>query len=278
MTSPPMTAVDLAALADAGDLASREHRTHLEEVVGIDDWDLDTTAAHLGFTDASGRRHDVRAHFVGSASPQDGTWLWAWENVNGFPAPFVRQARRVRELGEREGIPQLATATLPLTPALPVRLLGAVAALTGLTAAHPVPTGNGDAEAWLLLDDAELALPAPTVASTLGLLTAALADDAGPVDHRRALTGWTRLRDVDAVPVSDDVVELALTDGPLQVRFDAARRIAGLGGRLVPRTEPSPEPQAPPAPPPAHPAAPQRPSPAAPPRRRGLLDRLLGRP
>ena len=286
VASTAMPEVDLITLADAGAFVSREHQAHLA-ALGVRDWQVDTTAATFAFTDAEGARHQGRAHLVGTSSPAYGTWLWGWRNVNGFPQPFVRQSERVRTLGERYAIPEFTSASLPLDDDLPQTLLDAVKAVTGLTAHHAAPTGNGETRAWLLLDDASLALPAPTVARAVGVVTSGLARG-GATDHRRALTAWAEQRGVTLTRIDDDVAELALTDGSLQVRFDAAGRIAGLGRRLrsTPRPAPSPEPQSPPVPREPEPVlVEQAPDPVQdavhrdpvlPPRRR-LLQRLLGR-
>lgn len=283
-----MAEVDLAALADAGAFVSHEHQSHLAELVRADGWRIDAAGSALVFLDAEGRERSVRAHFIGTSSPEDGTWLWGWDNINAFPKPFVKQGERVRALGERYAIREFTTATLPLEEDLPATLLKAVKAVTGVTAHFSAATGNGGTRAWLLLDDPYLALPEPTVARAVAVLTSALAAG-GPADHRRALLAWTEQRGVGLVHVDQDVDELALPDGALQVRFDVADRIAGLGKRL--RT--APEPDAAPAPVPAPvtaatplpgPAEPPRPEPGVDPLpepeaeepRRGFLQRLLG--
>lgn len=266
-----MPEVDLATLADAGAFVSHEHQAHLADVVRIGAWRVDPAAATFVFTGGDGEEHRVGAHLIGTSSPEDGTWLWGWQNVNGFPHAFVRQSERVRGLGERYGIAELATATLPLTDGLPESLLHAVKAVTGMTAHYSAPTGNGGTRAWLLLDDPSLALPAATVARAVGVVTSALAEG-DATDHRRALTAWTEQRGVGLTHVADDVDELALTDGTLQVRFDGSGRIAGLGRRLrgapaAPVPEPEPEPVVEPEPEPL----PEVPAP----RRKGFLQRLL---
>jgi hypothetical protein len=285
-----MPEVDLAALADAGAFVSHEHQSHLVELVSADGWRIDAAGSALVFTDPDGQERSVRAHLIGTSSPEDGTWLWAWDNINGFPRAFVRQSERVRALGERYAIREFTTATLPLDEDLPATLLKAVKAVTGVTAHFSAPTGNGGTRAWLLLDDPFLALPEPTVARAVAVVTSALAGG-GPVDHRRALIAWTEQRGVGLTHVGEDVEELSLTDGSLQVRFDVSGRIAGLGKRLhavpEPETAPAPIEDAPQRPAPVDPsqrpdavphaeAAPE-PEPVPEEPRRGFLQRLLGR-
>ncbi|GAA2753685.1 DUF6882 domain-containing protein [Amnibacterium kyonggiense] len=284
-----MTDVDLAALSDAGAFVSREHQAHLAGTVRLDRWRVDPATAALVLTDDDGGEHRLRAHLVGTASPDDGSWLWGWENPSGFPPAFVRQSERVRDLGRRYAIPELTTPSLALEDGLPERLVDAVKALTGLTAHHVAATGNGATRAWLLLDDPGLGLPAPTVARAVGVVTSALAGG-GAGDHRRALTAWAQQRGAGIERVAEDVDQLNLSDGALQVRYDAGGRIAGLGRRLrastaaaAPIVEPDvesvatrPEPEPPPAPVAAEPEVEVEPATERP-TRRGLLQRLLGR-
>lgn len=289
-----MAEVDLAALADAGSFVSHEHQAHLADVVRIGEWRVDAATSSLVFTDGDGVERRVRAHFVGTSSPADGTWLWGWENINGFPHAFVKQAEQVRALGERYGIAEFTAARLPLDDELPGTLLRAVKTVTGVTAHFSAPTGNGETRAWLLLDDPSLALPPPTVSRTVGVVTSALSGS-GPLDHRRALTAWSSQRGVGESTPEPDIVQLTLSDGTLQVRFDTANRVSGMGRRLrsvpsppadseVASAPPPPAPHGPPGPPGATveeqraalAAEPSAPTLSA--RRRGIVDRLLGRP
>ena len=277
-----MPEVDLVTLADAGAFVSHEHQSHLADSVPMHDWRIDAARSAFVYTDGTGAERAVGAHFIGTSSPDEGTWLWGWDNINGFPEPFVKQAERVRRLGERYAIREFTHAVLPLTDDLAPALVRAVKAVTGVTAHFSAPTGNGSTRAWLLLDDPALALPRPTVARAVGVVTSALAGT-GTVDHRRALAAWAQQRGATLTEAGEDVVELTLDDGSLQVRFDAGGRIAGLGRRLratprPPEPEPEPEPVAvaeevpEPLPPPLQ-EAPEALEPAP---RRGLLQRLLG--
>ena len=279
-----MPEVDLVTLADAGAFVSHEHQSHLAEAVRMSDWSIDAARSLFRYRDGDGAAHEVRAHFIGTSSPDDGTWLWGWDNINGFPPAFVKQSERVRALGERYVITEFTHRTLPLTDDLAPTILRAVKAVTGVTAHFSAPTGNGATRAWLLLDDPVLALPRPTVVRAVAVLTSALAGG-GPIDHRRALTAWAEQRGARLTGAGEEVVELTLDDGSLQVRFDPSGRIAGLGKRLhaapPPTAEAAPEP-APVAeeePVPVDEALPA-PRPEAtdpgPPPRRGLLQRLLG--
>jgi len=275
-----MPEVDLVTLADAGAFVSHEHQSHLADSVPMHDWRIDGARSAFVYRDGAGEERSIRAHFIGTSSPDDGTWLWGWDNINGFPEPFVHQAERVRRLGERYAIREFTHSPLPLVEDLAPTIVRAVKAVTGITAHFSAPTGNGATRAWLLLDDPALALPGPTVARAVAVVTSALAG-AGTVDHRRALVAWAQQRGARLTEAGEDVVELGLDDGSLQVRFDSAGRIAGLGRRLrAAERAPAPQPVAPVAaaePEPLPPPLQEAPDPVDPTPRRGLLQRLLGR-
>lgn len=267
-----MPDLDLTALADAGAFVSQEHQEHLAGAFTMRGLAVDPAGSRVAFTDASGTRTAWRAHFIGSASPADGTWLWGWDNVNGFPDAFVQQSRRIRAFGGKHAVDQLATAQLPLTDELPGRLVRAVKALTGLTAHVVAPVGPGGTKAWLLVDDAALRLPPPTVARTVGVVMSGLAGS-GVADHRRALTAWADQRGAVIEPGADGLARVHVSDGTVRVRFGEGDRIVGIsagrGGDEQPLAE-EPQQDLPPALPEPEPA----PAPAP---RRGWLTRLLGR-
>lgn len=38
--------------------------------------------------------------FIGSEAASSNTWLWGWENINGFPEKIMQTAIRTKEIGE----------------------------------------------------------------------------------------------------------------------------------------------------------------------------------
>ena len=270
-----MPDVDLTALADAGALVSQEHQEHLAGAFTMRDLAVDPAGSSVSFTDAEGVRTVWRAHFLGSASPEDGTWLWGWQNINDFPDAFVQQAKRIRTFGEKHDVAEFASAQLVLTDELPGRLVRAVKALTGLTAHVVAPTGSGGTRAWLLVDDPALRLPPPAVARTVGVVMSGLAGGA-VTDHRRALTAWAEQRGAVVEPGEAGAARVHVSDGTVRVRFDDDDRITGISTGRGDEGPPDPSPEAllePDAPEAASPAAPEpQPEP-----RRGWLGRLLGR-
>lgn len=47
--------------------------------------------------------------FLGSVASSDNSWMWGWNNVNGFDESLLEAANTVRTLGEQWGLGQLTT-------------------------------------------------------------------------------------------------------------------------------------------------------------------------
>lgn len=61
--------------------------------------------------------------FLGSEAADDGTWMWGWNNINGFPASLLEG---VRAIGQQWGLEELTTATFPLSEDVAGRHLATV--------------------------------------------------------------------------------------------------------------------------------------------------------
>ncbi|PRY00970.1 DUF6882 domain-containing protein [Allonocardiopsis opalescens] len=100
----------------------------------------------------------VRVSPLGSLGT-DASWLWAWANEQTFPpdSPGAVASRRLREIGERIGAPELTTPRLELAEFADPRLaaerlmMAAMGALYGRGYAG-VTAGTG-ARVYLLVDD-----------------------------------------------------------------------------------------------------------------------------
>lgn len=80
-----------------------------EQVVRGRDWHVDFAAGRISFGDDS-----FPIQFLGSESSQSNTWLWGWENINGFDGDILRLARSTRELGQSRGLEPLTEAQFDL--------------------------------------------------------------------------------------------------------------------------------------------------------------------
>ena len=223
-----MTGTALQQLVDGAVVLSTEQQAHLVRVLGRRSWQFDATRSTLTFAEQGLEPLVARAHFVGSAAPGPGTWLWAWQNLNGYPEATVGLATRVRDLGEQYGVGELTRAEIPLDPTLPERLVLAAKYLTGVYSHYSGPVAGGT-RALLLMEHPAFVLPAPTRASALGAVGDALAGGL-VVDHRHAVQSYARVRGVAVRPLADDLLELSLADGPGLVGFDHLGRVSRLDG------------------------------------------------
>ncbi|SIQ75260.1 hypothetical protein SAMN05518682_3544 [Cellulosimicrobium aquatile] len=241
-TAHGTAAQDVPALQDLVDDAaflSHEHQLHLTDLHGDDAWAADLTTGVFTFTAPDGGTATCRLQFLGTAAPGPGTWMWAWQNVNGFPDAVLAAAESTRRTGLREA----AEPELPLADDLAHRLALAAKAVTGSSAHYSAPVGGGT-RAWFLLDDADLALPAPSVPRVVRTLSEGLLS-VTVVDHRRAVASYASARGLPAVADGTGAVVLDVPDGTVTVRFDERGRIAGISASS--RRTAAPEAAAPPA-------------------------------
>lgn len=183
--------------------------------------------------------------FLGTTADASNSWLWGWENVNGFPESVLQCAERVRGVGEHFEVPELTTAIQPLDAgqrraaglnaanAAQQTLVYAAMALAGYPA--PVfyrgPVGQGS-YAWFLLDNPDaFSLPAPTTLATAEAFTAAI--DSGHLhDHRLVVQGYADRR--EGVELSEDGPDalLAVSDGVVRIVFDDQGRMSQISGEV----------------------------------------------
>ncbi len=260
---------ELAALVDEVAILSTEQQEHVAGLHGEDHWGVDAVTQRFTFTAADGSELVCRAHLLGSAAPDPGSWLWGWVNANGFPDAFFERSEAVRAATTA---PELIEPEVPLAAGLPLRVTLAAKAITGIRAHYSAPVGGGT-RVWLLIEHPALALPAPTVVRTVGAITLTL-ESVKLTDHRAAVRAWARHREVPATPVEPgedlggavDAIRLQVADSEVVVGFDEAGRIVKLlasspGAGEGAASDPSPAPA--PSPTPGRP--------------RGFLSRLLGR-
>lgn len=80
-----------------------------EIVVKGQDWNVDFSEGTIRF---GNRAYPIQ--FLGSESALSNTWLWGWENINGFSDELLRLARQTKEMGERWMLEPLTTAEFAL--------------------------------------------------------------------------------------------------------------------------------------------------------------------
>ncbi|MFT3717078.1 MAG: hypothetical protein QM774_14355 [Gordonia sp. (in: high G+C Gram-positive bacteria)] len=180
-----------------------------------------------------------RPHYIGSTSSETNTWMWGWNNINGFPDDVVDAAQRVHAVGEQLGLIELTTARQSLDPAervgegLPARdradytFVLCAQAVAGLRVPvyYSAPSGTG--RAWFLLDnEAEFTLAPPSALSVAQAVIQAV-ESGFATDHRLAVTAYAERRDgVTISSLTADRIVVAAGDGDVVIDFDAEGRCA----------------------------------------------------
>lgn len=80
-----------------------------EQVVKGQDWNVDFSEGVILFGEQS-----YPLQFIGSESTSSDTWLWGWENINGFPEEIIQLATNAKVVGERWNLEPLKTAEFSL--------------------------------------------------------------------------------------------------------------------------------------------------------------------
>ncbi|MDO4259355.1 MAG: hypothetical protein Q4C87_07535 [Actinomycetaceae bacterium] len=96
-----------------------------EKVVRNRDWFVDFERGTLSFGDEA-----FAVQFIGSESTEDNTWMWGWNNINGFPEDLISLANHLYSLGESFSLKELTTPQLPLTDEVNAHSLGMIATVT----------------------------------------------------------------------------------------------------------------------------------------------------
>lgn len=80
-----------------------------EQVVREKDWNVDFAEGLIHF---GNQKYSLQ--LIGSEAISSGTWLWGWENINGFPEKMIQMAAHMKTLGQCWNLEPLATAQFTL--------------------------------------------------------------------------------------------------------------------------------------------------------------------
>ncbi|UCM88495.1 DUF6882 domain-containing protein [Streptomyces marincola] len=185
----------------------------------------------------------------------DGTWMWGWANSFAH-TPGAAYVHRLRELGRREGVPEL-TRRMPDLSDFPDPRLAADHLLLicmGLLEAHGAVTVvvGGGSRLFLVTDDPVV----PRAAPSAGRLTRALRAGAAvlPGDPEPAVRGWFARHGAEPERDGDGRLTGVLADGArvvVELGADSVTDVAVTGGRQQQQGLASPRPQPRPRPEPA---------------------------
>lgn len=80
-----------------------------ERVVKGQDWNIDFAEGSIFF---GSQKYPLQ--LIGSEAASSNTWLWGWENINGFSEKILQAAERTKEVGEKWKLEPLTTAEFSL--------------------------------------------------------------------------------------------------------------------------------------------------------------------
>jgi hypothetical protein len=103
-------------------------------------WDLKQDVGNLVFTDPVRGMAVAPAQLIGSWFGEDSTWLWGWANPSISDA-LKRDALRVREFGEANGLEQLVQPEWVYSEADAWRMTALAVHLCGAQGAYRGPAG-----------------------------------------------------------------------------------------------------------------------------------------
>ena len=93
-----------------------------ELVVKNRDWNVDFDKGIISFGN-----DEYPLQFLGSEATSSNTWLWAWENINGFDDKIISLAKSVKEKGEKLNLEPLINAEIDISDELNGHTLSIVA-------------------------------------------------------------------------------------------------------------------------------------------------------
>ena len=93
-----------------------------EHVVKNRDWNVDFDKGIIAFGN-----DEYPLQFLGSEANSSNTWLWAWENINGFDDKIISLAREIKAKGEKLNLEALTTAEIDISDELNGHTLSMVA-------------------------------------------------------------------------------------------------------------------------------------------------------
>ena len=93
-----------------------------EYVVKNRDWNVDFDRGIISFGN-----DEYPLQFLGSEANSSNTWLWAWENINGFDDKIISLVREIKAKGEKLNLEALINAEIDITDKLNGHTLSIVA-------------------------------------------------------------------------------------------------------------------------------------------------------
>ena len=205
-------------------IASLEKQWSLADVVGERAWECTMSTGVLTFKGRGFLQKSLsyQMQVLGTEAHDANTWLWAWANES-VPENVRAAARRLNQLGEERGIPELVTDEFNLEQADGHTLAMIASGVLDARGYYRGPYGGG--AAFLLIPDEKLPRPpAPDTLRVIRMITQSIGAVALS-DHRRAVAAYLRYIGWKIEERGDELIG---GEGANQVRarFDGLTRLA----------------------------------------------------
>jgi hypothetical protein len=207
-------------------------------------------ARQLAFADLLGERswsvtisegivtfgNDLRfpIQLLGSEADGNATWLWAWANkASNLPDKVLVACNKLRELGQREGVPELTGRTFSLDQASGHAISLVASGVFGNCCYYRGPYDGGALFFLVNNPPDELLRPVP-VERAVTVITEVISNF--DVSHRPMAESFLRAQGFSWDTASGAMVASRHGD-EITLSFDDLGRIANIGAKLVPRTK-----------------------------------------
>jgi hypothetical protein len=170
---------------------------------------------------------------LGTEADGDGTWLWAWANAaRDLPDKVLVACNQLRELGERQNVPELRERKLSLDEQVSGHSIALVASGTAGRCCYYRGPYDGGALFFLVGDAPDEVLRPVQAERAITVITEVISIFA--VNHRSMVEAFLHSQ---GFSTNTSAGELSATRGQDQitVSYDAADRITNIGGSIAPR-------------------------------------------
>ena len=143
---------DFSSLFTKHGAASFDKQIYLQAMLGKNGWGFDLNTGVLAFRRPHEAPLQLQVQVLGTESDDTKTWMWAWANDSAMPPSLMTSALQLKQLGEAEGIEELSTPELAITPLVnPARIALVACGILRGGATFRAPYPNGAAH--LLIKD-----------------------------------------------------------------------------------------------------------------------------
>ena len=170
--------------------ASLERQLDLEEKIGPCDWHLDMPGGTISF-DTREKPLVVKMQVLGTEADAAAMWIAAWSIDPKRMAPALAEAsRRVKAIGEKEKIPELANGRLPLDEVDGEKYCLVTSALLSAPGYYRAPFAGGPM--YVLLDDPSLVTKPERPSARIAEVFRRVGDLLAPAEQRRAFAAYVK--------------------------------------------------------------------------------------